>query len=334
MGHACEPGRSLEEIDRLRLTIFQQDWWLKIARGSARLKEVQVHGANGVVIGSLTYIVQHNVLGIPSGRAPHLSRVSGPIVSKNLSEEEKSIVFTRLIKELPNISFTFHVAEHAPDAYLITEAFKHAGFECFERIIYSQPPGNVTNRLGTQLRKHTKQALNTVSLIDIDPNTFINFYRANLEAENKNSSFPLDVAERLIAAGIDRDPPQAHIIAASKTVSGQSSDQPVLNAAVCIVWDKERCYYWLSTRRKGCHPDTIKLLITMAMKQATELGLIFDADCHSTPGTQRLFKTIFRMTNDEKRYTFTRTSRLSQLYEAQRSKIDKIKAFAIALGLR
>jgi hypothetical protein len=42
-----------EDIDRLKLTIFQQDWWLKVAKGSARLKEVRSYGANGAVIGRL-----------------------------------------------------------------------------------------------------------------------------------------------------------------------------------------------------------------------------------------------------------------------------------------
>jgi hypothetical protein len=126
---------------------------------------------------------------------------------------------------------------------------------------------------------------------------------------------------------------QARIIAASKKRSGQPSEQPVIEAAICIVWDNECCYYWLSTHRKEAHPDAIKLLIVEAMTHARKLGLIFDADGTDTPGTQRLFGTIFGMPNEEKRYVFTYTSRWSQLYEARRSEIDKIKTFGRALGL-
>jgi hypothetical protein len=72
----------------------------------------------------------------------------------------------------------------------------------------------------------------------------------------------------------------------------------VLDAAICIVWDKERCYYWLSTHRKDSHPDAIKLLITAAMKYASKMGLIFDADGVTTPGSERLYKTIFKMPNE------------------------------------
>ena len=89
----------------------------------------------------------------------------------------------------------------------------------------------------------------------------------------------------------------------------------------------------MSTRRKESHPNAIKLLIVAAMKHASKLGLIFDADGVTTPGTERLYKTIFRMPNEEKRYIFTRTSRLSHLYETHRYKIEKLRRVAIASGL-
>jgi hypothetical protein len=323
----------LKDVDRLRLTIFQQYWWLKIARGSAPLKEVQLRDPNGVVIGSLPYIVQRNALGIPWGVSPHLSRISGPIVSKNLGDKEKAIVFGRLIRKLPNISFTFSISEHIPDAHLIREAFKNAGFECSEQINYSHPPEDAKGRLGKKLRQHIKQAHNKLDIINTNPDDFINFYRANLKATDKKSYFPLEVAREMIEICVNRDPPQAFIFAASKKVPEHSSDTPVLDAAICIVWDEQRCFYWLSTRRKESHPDAIKLLIAAAMKHARELGLIFDADGVTTPGTERLYNTIFRMPNEEKRYIFTRTSRWSQLYETHRYKIDKLRRVAIALGL-
>jgi len=107
----------------------------------------------------------------------------------------------------------------------------------------------------------------------------------------------------------------------------------VIDAAICLVWDNERSYYWLSTHSKDSQPDAIKLLIVEAMKHASKLGLIFDADDASTPGSQRLFGTILKMPDEEKRYIFTYTSRRSQLYEAHRAKIDRIKRIGEALGL-
>jgi hypothetical protein len=323
-----EPGQSFEDVDRLKLTVFQQDWWLKIARGSARLKEAEVYGANGAVIGSIAYVVQRNRLGIPWGTGAHLSRISGPIVNNNLSDEEKVAVFVQLIGKLPNISFTFTISEHTPNAHLIRQAFKYAGFECFEQLNYSQAPDDVINRPGRKLRQHIKQACSKLDVINIDPERFINFYRANLVDK---CYFPLGVAKELIASSIRREPPQACTFAACKKRPEGSSERPLIDAAICVVWDNERCYYWLSTRRRESHPDAIKLLIVTAMKHAYRLGLSFDADGVNTPGIHRLFKTIFRMPTEETRYIFTRTSRLSKLYEIYCHKAFKLKKLTIAV---
>ena len=329
--NACQ---SFEDFDRGNLTIFQQDWWLKVARGSAPLKEVRVHGPNGAVIGSLSYIIQYNGLGIASGTSAHLSRVSGPVVDENLTDEETTDVVLRLIEQLPNISFAFSISEHAPNARVIGEAFKCAGFDRCEQINYSQPPADVTSRLGAKLREHIKQADKKLSVVSLDPDTFMSFYDDNLKAaDNQRSYFPLDVARELIAASLSRAPPQALILAASRKEPEPPRETAAIDAAICIVWDRERCYYWLSTHRKDSHPDATKLLILAAMKHARNLGLVFDADGANTPGAQRLFQVIFRMPNEERRYIFTRASRWSQLYERHRSKIDTVRKFAISLGL-
>jgi hypothetical protein len=325
---------SFDNVDQFDLAIFQQDWWLRIARGSAPLKEVRVHGSNGAVVGSLSYIVQHNALGIATGASPHLSRVSGPIIDKNLSDQEMTDVVARLIAKLPNISFTFSISEHAPNACLIRQAFKCAGFDCCEQVNYSQPPADQANRLGAKLSEHIKQAHKKLNVVSIDPDRFISFYHDNLKAvDNKKSYFPLEVAKELITISMNRAPPQARILAASRKEPETPCGIPIIDAAICIVWDSERCYYWLSTHRKDSHPDATKLLIVKAMTHARRLGLVFDADGANTPGTQRLFKVIFRMPNEERRYIFTRASKWSQLYQRHRSKFDTVKKFAITLGL-
>jgi hypothetical protein len=243
---------------------------------------------------------------------------------------KKKIVLVKLIKKLPSISFTFSIADHTPDASLIRQAFKCAGFECFEQLNYSQPPEAIVSRLGTKLREHIKQARNKLNVISIGPDEFITFYRANLNAADRKSYFSLEIAKELIDVCINSSRPQARIIAASRTRPDRFSEQPVIDAAICIVWDNERCYYWLSTRRKDSHPDAIKLLIVTAMKHARSLGLVFDADGVNSPGAQRLFKTIFRMPIEETRYIFIRTSRLLRLYEIYRYKIHKLKKSTIA----
>jgi hypothetical protein len=317
------------------LTIFEQDWWLKIARGSGCLKEVQVQGSSGAVIGGLTYVMQRNAIGIASGGSAHLSRLNAPIVSDALSESEKASALAQLIDKLPNISFSFSISQHTPNAALIRQAFECAGFQCSEQINYSQTPEDCVNRQGKKLREHIKQARNQLNIIDLSPDEFISFYQDNLRAaDNKKCYFPIETARGLITASLNRSPPQARIIAAHKKAAKRFCEQPTIDAAICIVWDDKRCYYWLSSRHNESHPDAIKLLIATAMEHAKMLGLTFDADGANTPGAQRLFKTIFRMANEERRYVLTRTSRLSQLYESNRSKVDKVKKIAVSLGLR
>jgi hypothetical protein len=133
---------------------------------------------------------------------------------------------------------------------------------------------------------------------------------------------------------LNREPPQARIIAAVQRKSTATSALPEVDAAICIVWDSERCYYWPSTHRYKCHPDAVKFLIATAMKHAAKLELVFDVDGCNTPGTKNLFKTILKIPNDEKRFVFVRTSQLSKLYERHRSKIEFIKRVASAFGLK
>jgi hypothetical protein len=319
-------------MDRPKLSIFQQDWWLKRARGSARLREVQVRGANGDVVGGLTYIIQRNIIGIKTATSPHLSRIGGPILGNDLSDTEKSRVLDRLIEKLPNISLNFSISEHMPNSLVIRWAFERAGFECLEQINYSQPPDELL-KFGAKLREHIKQASSKLDFVDIDPDKFINFYQNNLKStEHKRSYFPFTVAKDLIHVSMNRIPPQARIIAVSRK-NQKSVYEQLVEAAICIVWDSERCYYWLSTRRNNSHPDAIKLLIYSAMKHAHKLRLVFDADGANTLGNQWLFKTIFGMRNEEKRYIFIRTSKLSELYDSQRATIDKIKRFMTQISL-
>jgi hypothetical protein len=189
-------SHSLRDIDRQALTIFQQEWWLKIAKGSAHLEEVQVLGPKSQALASFAYIVQRNAIGIPSGTEPYLSRVGGPVLKVGLSDAEKEVVLSQLIEKLPNISFRFSISENAPNARLIRQVFQRAGFECFEQINYSQPPEDKINRLGPKLREHIRQAKNKLNVIDIDSKTFINFYQVNLKSiDDKKCYFPLEVAK-------------------------------------------------------------------------------------------------------------------------------------------
>jgi len=103
------------------------------------------------------------------------------------------------------------------------------------------------------------------------------------------------------------------------------------DAAVACAWDEERYYYWLSTRRHAArddshrphpHPDAIKLLIVKAMSHAEQLGLIFDADGVTTPGTLHLYKDVLRLHKEETRDVFARVPFVAKLFNRIKSSLD------------
>ena len=113
--------------------------------------------------------------------------------------------------------------------------------------------------------------------------------------------------QEFIAKGICRG--QVRVIAAQRKMGKTDSvNQFPYDAAIACAWDEDRYYYWLSTRsragrdashRPRPHPDAIKLLIVKAMSHAEQLGLTFDADGVSTPGTLHLYKDILSLHEEE-----------------------------------
>jgi len=321
-------------INQSCLPVFQQSWWVGIARGVARYREAQVI-EDGVIVGSLPYIVERrkNRLGIPWGVSPHWSHLGGPVVSQALSNQGKANVLRQLIEQLPRkTSFSFICSPHTNDAGLIRQAFINAGFEHSKEITYSQTPESVgiMVRLNSKHRTHIKSAEKNLEVMEIGTAKFINFYEANLKAAGLKSYYPLSVASELIARGREGDPPQVRVIAARKRKEGSPYD-----AAIACAWDKERYYFWMSTRRRPSdgdkpHPDAIKLLIVKATHHAMSLGLTFDADGATTQGHENLYKEILKLQNTESRDVFDRTTKSARLFRKYRPTIKKTAAF---LGL-
>lgn len=99
-------------------------------------------------------------------------------------------------------------------------------------------------------------------------------------------------------------------------------------AAIAYVWDRNRCYYWLSTHRvpsarnsyTKTHPDATKLLALRAMEHAQEMNLIFDSHGVTTPGTENLYRNVFGMRLEQRREIFWRATALERLHQRLREK--------------
>ena len=63
-------------IDQSGLPIFSQDWWINIARGPSKYRELKVVH-RGVVVGRLSFVLSRSRLGLLRGQDPHWSHLGG-----------------------------------------------------------------------------------------------------------------------------------------------------------------------------------------------------------------------------------------------------------------
>jgi hypothetical protein len=321
-------GEQAQALSMEDLPVFQQRWWVEIARGTAHLNEAKVVEGD-IVVGRLPYVVQRNKAGFKCAGLFNWTHMGGPVISQNLSEEAKAKVLHQLLAQLPrNVSLHFVFGPASAHAEPIREAFKAAGFERSAVITYSLPPNaeSIINRLSRKHAKHIISADRRLDVIDITADRFIKFYEANLQEAGKVSNSPLSIAHDLIAAGGERNPPQVRAIAARKRPRreeqgslGANSEEDILDAAIACAWDNERYYLWRLTRRRDTslggkpHPDAVKLLVVKAMEHARRLGLIFDSEGVGSAGSSQFYDKILKIPNMEIRDVYERLTFLQRL---------------------
>jgi len=332
--------------DSLR-PIYQQSWWLDIARGQSEFRVFQVR-KDGKVVGTLSYVQAQCAvsrmmpLSFSLGGSAHWTSLCEPDLDAALDEREKREVLQELIRKLPRkVSFRFVVGPDSKDRELIKDAFRTAGFEHTTQTTYSERPGDidVKMRISAKHRYHLKRAKRDLEVLGTQPGdpaisagAFINFYETNL-CPGEKSYAPLDVARALIEAGQKRG--QARVFVARKKRTSEDDTNASWDAAIACVWDDSRLYYWMSARRRGSqsnaaekpHGDAIKLLVTTAISQARSLGRIFDADGVSIAdgsldkGKNTLYKTILKIPHEENRDVYSRPSWLYRSFTQLREKV-------------
>lgn len=312
------------EVDRPGLSVFSQDWWLSIVSSSPDYREIRVVRGN-VVVGRLPFILCSNRPGFIWGYNPHWSRLAGPILDQRLCPSEQAEVISSLLEQLPRwASFDFVCDPNLAYADIVRDAFKRAGFEHTSQITYIRPPehGDVLDCRKAKHRGHIKKAARELECVEISAKGFVQFYEANLNAQGKRSYSPLCVLARLIEEAVGRG--QARVIAAkpkSENQPGLGGRSAPCDAAIAYVWDDERCYYWLSTRRSlraddsvaKPHPDATKVLAVRAMEDAQAMNLIFDADGVNTPGAENFYRNICGLKEELHRDVYQRFCVLERL---------------------
>lgn len=310
------------DLNQSDLPIFNQDWWIAIARGSSDYRELRIVDGHAV-LGKLPYVLSRRH-GLFQAHDPHWSHIGGPIVDECLSRKEQAEVVQQLLAKFPRwCSGHFVCNPNRSYADLVRDAFKRAGFEHIVQTTYVRYPTDVpvTNLRKGKHNGHIRRASQKLDCVDISPKEFVRFYEANLKAKAKTSYAPLEIVTRLTDEAVRRG--QARAIAARpKTSSAKSSDSgfALYDAAIVYIWDPSRCYYWMSTRRPPSsenrypkpHPDAIKFLAMHAMQHAQEMKLIFDVDGVTTPGSENLYRNMFGLRKEERRDVFQRITALER----------------------
>lgn len=322
-----------EGISQSDLPIFNQDWWLNIARGSSNYCELRVVDGD-VVLGRLPFVFSRNRLGLIHAHDPHWSHLGGPVIDESLSRPEQAHVLQLLLEQLPRqTSYYFVCDPNSSYADLVKRAFIRKGFEHSTQVTFARHPshGEVVCTRKSKHRGHIRRAARDLDCIEISGEEFVHFFEANLKARGKKSYSPLDTLLRLINEASFRG--QARAIAAMPLRSA-GRDRPLYDAAIVYAWDRERCYYWLSTNRPrpvesanpDPHPDAIKLLALRAMEDAQEMNLVFDADGVTSPGTQTLYRNMFGLREELRRDVFQRLTFLAQLHQKYRPHLKTLIA--------
>ena len=211
------------------LAVFQQSWWLDIAKRGEDYRELRIR-QEGMVAGSLGFVVATNQIGNRLGFPPIWAHLGGPVVNQALNRGEKADVFRRLVAQLPrNISFKFVCNPNANDSDLIRQAFREEGFEHLTETTYVQHSHDpdIMSRLSSKRKGHLKRADRDLDVLQIDADKFIEFYRSNLKAAGKESYASLKTARDLIARGQENSAPQVRVFAARPKTGGPRFDARV-----------------------------------------------------------------------------------------------------------
>ena len=255
-------------------TIFHEDWWLAISSGG-QAREVVVH-RNGVVAARLPYVLTRH-LGMVTCGLPALTHFLGPAFASvdgtpRHQLEIRHELTLELISLLPACDSFWQKLHHDVDNVL---AFQAEGFAASVQFSFEIPSGCTAEASWASVRRgHRRmirdaQAKYVIDTSDDGP-AFARFYANNMEKEGKRFRYEADRLLTLIAATVARGRGEVRFA---------RGEQGVPKAAMFIIWDQNRLYYFLGTREKGrMDADASVLLIWSAMEEAHRRHLTFDFD--------------------------------------------------------
>jgi hypothetical protein len=267
-GHNREnPG---PPADSLSPTIFHEDWWLNAATdGEFDVCEVKTGGRT---LGRLPFHLTQR-WGIKLLRMPFLTYFLGPAIAEIAGTANnrflKRLEITReLLRKLPPASWEY-VKCHADVPDMI--AFQECGFRTYVQFTHEIKPQSADllwKNMRDKTRNVVRRAEETFSVDEWnDAEGFIQLYGHNLNSKGIANAIDARVSVNIIAAALERK--RGRILAA------RDARNQVIAANFCA-WDRNACFYLLSSRSNDSGNGAISLLLWEAIKESTRRGLAFD----------------------------------------------------------
>ena len=272
------------------ISLFHEFWWLS-AVTEGRYEESVVKQGNNI-IGRLPYVTTrrgpfHIV------RMPQFTHILGPAVDAGTGKPQTRLmrrlsISRALIDQLPPYSLFRHCFDPSLDGGLAIAdglAFQDRGFTVAPQYTFEVDCRKGLENLWTAMHFKTRQHIRraeekyVVRTVD-DPEYFIKFYLRNILASGRINRAEFENFPALFSECRSRK--------CGEIISAFAPDgSPV--AMIFLVWSDRTMYYLLSTRAPDKRDDkgSINFLLWSAMKQANQLGLVFDLDGVSTSGTAR-----------------------------------------------
>lgn len=263
-------------------SIFHEPWWLETATNAAwRVVEVK-HG--NTVVGEMPHTFTQKALWQISTMPP-LTRTLGPVIRPHQSgagerEWSQRLGIARdLIAQLPRYAH-FHQILDPRVSEAEALAFRLEGFNV--KVAFTLISDGWTDEatafaaLRGTARTAVRRAQECLTVGPIDSvNAFLDFYNANLAVRKFDNRYEKTTMGRLLHEAMIRK---------ACTLLGAFDSKGALVAGTALLWDTQRAYYFLSTRRQDAHSGAVSLLIWSAMRIAGKRELSLDFDGVSTAG--------------------------------------------------
>lgn len=256
--------------------IFQQDWWLHAAAGTA-LRKVQVVW-NGKEVAALHFMEERRY-GFTCLTMPPFTRVAGPRLSlPRGSSADRMKNLRRATRELISLLPKFHSFKQIFDpedetaAFFAIEGFSVArSYTC--RVASDSSLEDLWERMDPKRRKNIKARQGDL---------VVEFHRdlhrfealARKEYSDKANTYNFPTLHNLFEEALTRN--------CVGILTAQDRGKKDLCSAI-LLWDDRNLYFWLATRdHEGTERGAKSLLVWESIKLAFDKGLTFDFDSYGS----------------------------------------------------